>query len=93
MCGCRMAGTPSLFYDPRSQTGILRPPVVKLTADNTDQVVVRVGEGTVLLFPAWLTHSVDANRGDRDRISVSFNIMLSDYTVQLSAPLWQGERH
>jgi uncharacterized protein (TIGR02466 family) len=81
------------FHDPRSQTGILRPPVVELTADNTDQVVMRVGEGTVLLFPAWLPHSVDANRGDRDRISVSFNIMLSDYTVQLSAPLWQGERH
>ena len=40
------------FHNPRSQTGILRPPVVELTADNTDQVVVRVGEGTVLLFPA-----------------------------------------
>ena len=49
------------FHDPRSQTGILRPPVVELTADNTDQVVVRVDEGTVLLFPAWLPHSVDAN--------------------------------
>ena len=81
------------FHDPRSQTGILRPPVVELTADNTDQVVVRVGAGTLLLFPAWLPHSVDANRGDRDRISVSFNVMLSGYTAELSKPLWQGERH
>ena len=79
------------FHDPRSQAGILRPPVVELTADNTDQVVVRVGEGTVLLFPAWLPHSVDANRGDRDRISVSFNVMLSGYAAQLSKPLWQAE--
>ena len=79
------------FHDPRSQTGILRPPVVELTADNTDQVVVRVSEGTVLLFPAWLPHSVDANRGDRDRISVSFNVMLSGYAAELSKPLWQGE--
>ena len=76
------------FHDPRSQTGILRPPVVELTADNTDQVVVRVDEGTVLLFPAWLPHSVDANRGDRDRISVSFNVMLSRYAAKLSEPLW-----
>ena len=81
------------FHDPRSQTGILRPPVVELTADNTDQVVVRVSEGTVLLFPAWLPHSVDANRGDRDRISVSFNVMLSGYAAELSRPLWQGEGH
>ncbi len=81
------------FHDPRSQTGILRPPVVELTADNTDQVVVRVGVGTLLLFPAWLLHSVDTNRGDRDRISVSFNVMLSGYAAELSKPLWQGERH
>ena len=30
------------FHDLRSQTGILRPPVVELTANNTNQVVVRV---------------------------------------------------
>ena len=38
-----------------------------------------------------LPHSVDANRGDRDRISVSFNVMLSGYAAQLSKPLWQAE--
>ena len=26
------------FHDPRNQTGIIRPPVVELTAENTDQV-------------------------------------------------------
>jgi uncharacterized protein (TIGR02466 family) len=30
------------FHDPRSQTSLLRPPVVELTADNSDSVVVRV---------------------------------------------------
>ncbi len=30
------------FHDPRNQSGIIRPPVVELTAENTDQVVVRV---------------------------------------------------
>ena len=93
MCVCRGGGDTINFHDSRSQTGILRPPVVELTADNTDQVVVRVSEGTVLLFPAWLPHSVDANRGDRDRNRVSFNVMLSGYAAELSKLLWQGEGH
>src|SRR5437867_7065863 len=45
------------FHDPRSQTGIIRPPVTALTAENTDQVVVRVSNGTLLLFPSFLQHS------------------------------------
>ena len=45
------------FHDPRPQTGIIRPPVTELTADNTDQVVVKVRDGTLALFPAWLVHS------------------------------------
>jgi uncharacterized protein (TIGR02466 family) len=76
------------FHDPRIQAGILRPPVVALTAENTDQVVVRVKSGTLLLFPAWLQHSVDANASDQERVSVSFNIMFSAFTENLSKPLW-----
>ena len=76
------------FHDPRSQTGIIRPPVMELTAENTDQVVVRVKGGTILLFPSWLAHSVDANKSDETRISVSFNVMFSAYTEKMSRPLW-----
>jgi uncharacterized protein (TIGR02466 family) len=76
------------FHDPRSQTGIIRPPVVALTADNTDQVVVRVRNGTLLVFPAYLQHSVDANSSAAERISISFNIMFSAFTQNLSKPLW-----
>jgi uncharacterized protein (TIGR02466 family) len=76
------------FHDPRSQTGVIRPPVVSLTADNTDQVVVRVRNGTLLVFPAYLQHSVDANAGEGERISISFNIMFSHFTENLSKPLW-----
>ena len=42
------------FHDPRRQTAVIRPPVVALTADNTDQVVVRVRPGTLLMFPSFL---------------------------------------
>lgn len=76
------------FHDPRSQTGILRPPVTELTAENTDQVVVKIKDGTLLVFPAWLPHSVDANTSDKARISISFNIMLYSYSEDLSEPLW-----
>jgi uncharacterized protein (TIGR02466 family) len=76
------------FHDPRTQTGIIRPPVVELTAENTDQVVVKVMNGTLLIFPAYLQHSVDTNTSEEERISISFNIMFSAFTGNLSKPLW-----
>lgn len=76
------------FHDPRLQTAIIRPPVTELTAENTDQVVVRVSNGTLLLFPAYLQHSVDANESEEERVSVSFNVMFSAFTENLSRPLW-----
>ena len=80
------------FLDPRSQTGIIRPPVAELTAENTEQVVVRVKDGTLLLFPAYLRHSVDANASKEERISISFNIMFSAFTESLTKPLWSPDR-
>ena len=76
------------FHDPRNQTAIIRPPVVELTAENTDQVVVRVKNGTLLIFPSYLQHSVDANLSKEERISISFNIMFSSFTEKISKPLW-----
>jgi uncharacterized protein (TIGR02466 family) len=79
------------FHDPRSQAGVIRPPVTELTSANTDQVVVRVRNGTLLVFPAYLQHSVDANAGTESRVSVSFNLMFSAFTAELSKPLWGDE--
>jgi len=76
------------FHDPRPQTGIIRPPVAELPAYNTDQVVVSVAEGMLLLFPAWLPHSVSANCSGRQRISISFNVMFAEYEKKMSPPLW-----
>jgi ectoine hydroxylase-related dioxygenase (phytanoyl-CoA dioxygenase family) len=50
--------------------------------------VVRVQDGMLLLFPAYLRHSVDANASQDDRISISFNIMFSAFTETLTRPLW-----
>ena len=83
------AGADSInFHDPRNQTGIIRPPVIELSAENTDQVVVKVSDGTLLLFPSYLEHSVDATSSEEERISISFNAMFSSFTETLSKPLW-----
>jgi ectoine hydroxylase-related dioxygenase (phytanoyl-CoA dioxygenase family) len=62
--------------------------VTELTAYNTDQVVVQVEEGTLVIFPAWLVHSVDPNRSGRPRISASFNAMFSAYAETMGEPMW-----
>jgi uncharacterized protein (TIGR02466 family) len=78
------------FHDPRPQTAIIRPPVVELTAYNNDLTVVSVDEGTLLVFPAWLLHSVSINSAKERRISVSFNVMFVAYEETMSPPL-RGE--
>lgn len=80
------------FHDPRKQAGAIRPPVTELRAENTDQVVVRVQDGTLLLFPSYLEHSVDRNSSEEERISISFNIMFSRFTETLTRPLWSPDR-
>ena len=76
------------FHDPRPQTTVMRPPITELTAYNTDQVVLPVSEGMLLVFPAWLPHSVSANTGAQARVSISFNIMFADFGTTMSQPLW-----
>ncbi len=77
------------FHDPRPQTDIIRPPITELTAQNTDQVVVNVSKGTLLMFPAYLSHSVSRNESGQPRISISFNLMFSLFAENLSEPLWK----
>ncbi len=50
--------------------------------------MVKVQDGTLLMFPSYLEHSVDANTSNEERVSVSFNLMLSSFTERLSKPLW-----
>jgi len=50
-------------------------------------VVVKARKGAFLMLPDLLKHSVDANIGEEERISVSFNLMFPSFTQQLSEPL------
>lgn len=47
-----------------------------------------VANGTLLIFPSYLEHSVDENRSEEERISISFNVMFSSFTQNLGKPLW-----
>lgn len=76
------------FFDPRPQAGVIRPPASQSTAENTEVASLRVTNGTLLLFPAWLPHAVDVNRSQRPRISLSFNLMFRDFAERMGRPNW-----
>ena len=78
------------FRDPRPQTGIIRPPVRELGAETADQVAVTVKDGTLLMFPAWLEHSVDPNRSGRARVSIGFNVMFAAFSTVMGRPSWEA---
>ena len=80
------------FHDPRPQTSVFRP-VTELGSQNADQAVVTVADGTLLLFPAYLPHSVPANETSEPRISVGFNLMFEDFSKRMSPPRGSGQRH
>jgi uncharacterized protein (TIGR02466 family) len=79
------------FHDPRAQTAVIRPPVTALTRENTDQVVMPVEPGVLLLFPAYLAHSVDENRSAAVRASLSFNVMFRGFAETIARPMWGEE--
>ena len=47
-------------------------------------------EGRLLIFPAWLKHTVPPNEGESDRISISFNVMFKRFSETMAAPLWDA---
>ena len=53
------------------------------------KIAVPIKEGRLVLFPAWLSHSVPVNVSDAERVSISFNIMFTDYTESMSPTLWE----
>ncbi len=79
------------FWDPRHQIHILAPPVEQFNVHNSDFANLEVNEGMLLLFPAWLVHSVPVNDGNERRISISFNINITDFTGRVSPPTWEPD--
>lgn len=83
-------GDQILFHDPRFQNKVILPRVEARNALNSRSATLTVEPGTIVLFPAWLTHSVPSNQSAERRISVSFNLMFTDFTENHSRPRWKG---
>ena len=82
------AGSEILFQDPRP-FGIMPMPreYSRLTTNAANSTCK---EGRLLIFPAWLRHSVPANSGQSDRISISFNLMFDNFTEKMASPQWDA---
>jgi uncharacterized protein (TIGR02466 family) len=78
------------FLDPRPQAAGMVPPSAQMTSLTAQRITLDVRAGTLLLFPAWLSHSVAVNRGREERISVAFNLMFTRFREDMSPPLWSG---
>ena len=68
----------TVFYDPRPQVGIFSPSVSEDTFFNSGGFKLSFIEGSIAIFPSWLSHCVAADESDdnRNRISISCNSML-----------------
>ena len=58
-----------VFHDPRNQTNIIAPHYGEPNAYNSRRTTMTVQPGTLILFPAWLSHSVPPNGSDQERVS------------------------
>lgn len=63
------------FRDPRVASRMLTCPVTRGTDFTADEVYMRPEEGRMYVFPGWLEHGVQENKSDRDRVSISFNVL------------------
>ena len=78
-----------VFRDPRAQASPIMPPIKNRNQYNGNNVNVPVKEGRLILFPAWLSHEVPVNQTEYDRVSISFNIMFTNFTDTMSQTLWR----
>lgn len=78
------------FHDPRPQAHVIAPRVKTLSTKHANSVNVALKTGRMVLFPAWLRHSVDVNTSGTYRLSVSFNIMLEAFAERVSKPRFDG---
>ncbi len=70
-----------LLMDPRFPMNVMyMPELINRYADGKPQYAqypIRPVNGRMVLFPAWLNHSVRPYKGTRERVSVAFNLMVA----------------
>jgi len=76
------------FHDPRPQLYPLWPRPERPGPLNVSHWSLPVKAGRIVVFPAWLMHSVPPNRSRGFRLSISFNAMLKDAERVLPPTAW-----
>lgn len=62
------------FLNPNSISRERHPLIEEDTELNRNNIEIIPNEGDLLIFPAYLTHSVNRNMSNEDRVVISFNI-------------------
>ncbi|MEM7170595.1 MAG: 2OG-Fe(II) oxygenase family protein [Pseudomonadota bacterium] len=83
-------GNTIFFHDPRPQIEIMAPHYKNRNQFNSTLQHVEVSDGRLVMFPAWLVHSVPPNNSQSLRMSISFNILPSRFSDKVAAPNWTG---
>ena len=65
-----------VFHDPRNEPSYYHPKVSNPNKLNTNIVKITPQEGLLVLFPSYVYHSVEANKSNKERVVISFNIDL-----------------
>ena len=82
-------GGPALvFQDPRPV--LIMPWTGKLSRVTANACVAQPQPGRMVIFPSWLRHHVPSNQGTTERISISFNLMFTNFAETLAAPRWKA---
>ena len=84
------AGSQIVFQDPRTQASMIMPRPRQYTRLTANGANAQCKSGRLVIFPAWLKHTVPANEGKSDRISISFNLMFTNFTEAMASPMWDA---
>jgi len=76
------------FTDPRPQRYVMVPQRHDGTLVLARLEGVRLEEGTLALFPAWLEHWLEPSDGQR--VTIEFNVMFPTYIASMTRPMWPG---
>jgi uncharacterized protein (TIGR02466 family) len=84
LSGCYYLQTPEncgniVFYSPLHAKEMLDAHYGQMTATTANHLIYPAVAGRVYFFPSWLQHSVEQNRSDQDRISMSFNVFFKNF--------------
>ena len=69
---------------------MMMPWTGKLSRITANASVAQAQSGRMVIFPSWLRHHVPSNEGTTKRISISFNLMFTNFAETLAAPRWKA---